>query len=248
MNYQRIYEAFIADRRSTEDLLPLLADYTEKHHVLPRALGGGDEPANLIRLTPEDHFFAHLLLAKIHGGEMWAPIAFMVGGSRKDYRPTQSRKRHGWAARRMAAEKRGPRAYQYDHTVYALVNAEGEVRHVRQSEMHTVLGLGRPLANLLVKDKISTAKGWSIVGHERKTLKGAKHHMHRSEVREFRHVNGEVFVGTQLEFSDQKKVRRPDVSRLVTGVYGATQGWYLAERGLPKSAHAKTKWQKHAQN
>ena len=74
MNYERIYKEFIADRRSKE---AGLTGYTEKHHILPRSLKGSDEPENLIRLTPGDHYFAHLLLAKIHGGNQWAAVALM---------------------------------------------------------------------------------------------------------------------------------------------------------------------------
>jgi len=244
MDYQKIYTAFIADRRTTEHLAEILG-YSEKHHIVPRSLGGDDTPGNLIRLTPEDHFFAHLLLAKIHGGELWAPIAFMVGGSRKDYRPTHSRKAHGWASRAMAKARGGENAPQFDHTVYSLLHQDGRKAKVLQSEMHTKLGLGRPLANLLVKRKVSIAKGWYLEGTEPKTSLGDKHHMHKSEVHEFLHLSGDSFTGTQFEFSNAKGVRRPDASRLVTGVYGTTQGWYMAARGLPKSAQSKAKWRKH---
>lgn len=245
MNYQKIYDAFIADRRAKEPITELVELYTEKHHIVPRSLGGDDTPCNLIRLTPEDHFFAHLLLAKIHGGELWAPIAFMVGGSRKDYRPTQSRKAHGWASRAMAKARKGANAYQFDRKVYTLVHQDGRRVDVLQSEMHTKLGLGRPLANLLAKGKISTAKGWHLDGTEPKSSAGARHHMYKPEVHKFLHISGDSFTGTQLEFSDAKGVRRPDASRLVTGAYGTTQGWYMASKGLPKSAQSKAKWQKH---
>lgn len=245
MNYQRIYAAFIADRRRTEDTSRLLDDYTEKHHVTPRHLGGDDSPENLIRLTPEDHFFAHLLLAKIHGGRMWAPIAFMVGGSRKDYRPTHSRKAHGWASRAMAKARRGRNAPQFDWVLHRVVNAAGKEKQVRQSEMIEALGLSKSLANMLIKGHVSVAKGWSIVGRERKTSVGDKHHMHRPDVREFRHVAGRVFVGTQFDFSEKCGVPRPAASNLVTGKAGTAKGWYLAERGTPTDARAKAKWQKY---
>lgn len=248
MNYSSIYAAFITNRRSAETALELSGQYSESHHVIPRALGGGDDAANLIRLSPEDHFFAHLLLAKIHGGEMWAPVAFMVGGSRKDYKPTVSRKAHGWASRAMAKAKRGAGAHQFDHTVYCVIDADGRTRDVKQSEMPEALGLSKSLANMLIKDRVRVARGWSIVGRDRANRSGSQHHMHRKEVREFRHVDGEVFVGTQFEFSEAKNLRRPDVSRLVTGVFGSTKGWYLAERGLPESALARAKWQNHVQN
>ena len=82
MNYERIYKEFIADRRSKE---AGLTGYTEKHHILPRSLKGSDEPENLIRLTAGDHYFAHLLLAKIHGGNQWAAL-WSVAGMHKERR------------------------------------------------------------------------------------------------------------------------------------------------------------------
>ena len=78
MNYQHIYNQFIADRRSKE---PGLKGYTERHHILPRSLGGSDEADNLIRLTASDHLFAHALLARIHGGKMWFALKQMCSDS-----------------------------------------------------------------------------------------------------------------------------------------------------------------------
>lgn len=75
MDYHRIYSEFIADRKSRD-----ARGYTETHHILPRSLGGGNEPKNLIRLTASDHFFAHLLLAQIHGGGMWHALHMMASG------------------------------------------------------------------------------------------------------------------------------------------------------------------------
>lgn len=39
---------------------------TERHHVLPRAMGGNEDPANLVDLTPKQHFIAHYLLWKAY--------------------------------------------------------------------------------------------------------------------------------------------------------------------------------------
>jgi hypothetical protein len=75
MDYKNIYTQFINDRRVKEKSL---TGYTEKHHILPRSLGGDNSPENLIRLTAEDHTHAHLLLAKIYGGRMWYPIKKLV--------------------------------------------------------------------------------------------------------------------------------------------------------------------------
>jgi hypothetical protein len=75
MNYQRIYNDFIADRRIKEQTL---TGYSEKHHILPRSLGGLDSAENLIRISADDHLMAHMLLAKIHGGIMWHALNSMA--------------------------------------------------------------------------------------------------------------------------------------------------------------------------
>lgn len=108
MNYQKIYTAFIADRRIIEDAAVLLSSYLEKHHIVPRSLGGDDTPGNLIRLTPEDHFFAHLLLAKIHGGKLWYALMAMChdrygkrsadAGYLRRQRKSYARAREGYSA------------------------------------------------------------------------------------------------------------------------------------------------------
>ena len=72
MDTERIYREFIAHRRS------LVVLDGERHHVLPRALGGGDEDSNLVLLSRGDHLFAHVLLARIHGGSMLHAVALML--------------------------------------------------------------------------------------------------------------------------------------------------------------------------
>ena len=40
----------------------------EKHHIVPRSLGGDNRESNLTRLTPREHFVAHLLLVRMTNG------------------------------------------------------------------------------------------------------------------------------------------------------------------------------------
>ena len=62
--YHRWYEQLIAHARQR----PPPDVYFEIHHIVPRALGGGDEPSNLIELTYREHFLAHWLLTKMLDG------------------------------------------------------------------------------------------------------------------------------------------------------------------------------------
>lgn len=72
MNYSKIYDDFIQSRTNRN-----INGYFEKHHILPRSMGGNDSSENIVKLTAREHFFAHLLLAKIYGGKMWAALSFM---------------------------------------------------------------------------------------------------------------------------------------------------------------------------
>jgi hypothetical protein len=64
MNYQRIYNALCKRGRDR-----ILVEYTEKHHVLPRCLGGSDSNDNLTKLTAKEHYLAHYLLTKMYPGD-----------------------------------------------------------------------------------------------------------------------------------------------------------------------------------
>jgi hypothetical protein len=44
--------------------------YSEKHHIIPKSMGGTDARSNLIALTPRQHFVAHWMLWKAYGGNM----------------------------------------------------------------------------------------------------------------------------------------------------------------------------------
>lgn len=64
--YAKWYFA-IVDRAKTR----VLDGYQEKHHILPRSLGGSDASDNVVSLTAREHFICHLLLTKItHGKDL----------------------------------------------------------------------------------------------------------------------------------------------------------------------------------
>ena len=42
--------------------------YTEKHHIVPRTLGGANNKSNIVVLTAREHFVCHLLLTKMLTG------------------------------------------------------------------------------------------------------------------------------------------------------------------------------------
>jgi hypothetical protein len=61
MNYQRIHDAIIDRARNRT-----LTGYTERHHVIPRCLGGTNDKENLVKLTAREHYIIHKLLVELY--------------------------------------------------------------------------------------------------------------------------------------------------------------------------------------
>ena len=80
MNYQRIYNQII-ERAQTRQL----EGYKEKHHILPRCIGGLDVKENLVELTAREHFLCHKLLIEIYPKEtkLWYALFLMAIGKQK---------------------------------------------------------------------------------------------------------------------------------------------------------------------
>jgi hypothetical protein len=84
MNYLKIYNQIIdrANQRTLEEDV-----YVEKHHIIPKCLGGTDNPSNIVKLTGREHFICHWLLVKIHPNNKKLIHAFwMMANCRKDNR------------------------------------------------------------------------------------------------------------------------------------------------------------------
>lgn len=78
MNYEKIYHNIINNRLNN----PVLNEYTECHHILPKSVGGTDDKSNLVNLLAREHFICHLLLTKMYkeGSSEWIKMikAFMM--------------------------------------------------------------------------------------------------------------------------------------------------------------------------
>jgi hypothetical protein len=81
MNYQRIYNQIIkrAQNRTLEG-------YKEKHHIVPKCMGGNNNKENLVELTAREHFLCHMLLCEIHptNGKLKQSIWLMSIGKQRN--------------------------------------------------------------------------------------------------------------------------------------------------------------------
>lgn len=82
MDYQRHYDSLVTKARAR--VKP--KGYIEKHHVIPRSMGGPDTEDNLVCLTAREHFVAHRLLLRIHkSNEMALALNMMSVGRGKTF-------------------------------------------------------------------------------------------------------------------------------------------------------------------
>ncbi len=53
-----------------------ISGYTERHHIIPKSLGGSNNKDNLVALTAREHFICHLLLTKMSSGKNKQKMCF----------------------------------------------------------------------------------------------------------------------------------------------------------------------------
>lgn len=85
MNYEKLYNSIIERSKSR----PNPSCYCEKHHIVPRSMGGSDCISNMAILTAREHFIAHWLLKKIYNNKQmiyaFHSMTKPVGNGKKRY-------------------------------------------------------------------------------------------------------------------------------------------------------------------
>ncbi len=94
-NYQQRYHKFIKSRPIR---MKVKFDGCETHHILPKKLGGSNDPSNTIVLTFKEHWIAHRMLIKCYTGRKKASLvsalfrmanhyntSFKITGKRYEY-------------------------------------------------------------------------------------------------------------------------------------------------------------------
>lgn len=72
MDYQRIYNNIVTTAKSRSNC----DGYYEKHHIIPRCMGGSDAQDNIVSLTFKEHFLCHRLLCRIYPDNIKLRSAF----------------------------------------------------------------------------------------------------------------------------------------------------------------------------
>lgn len=73
--YTRWYNNIVYNRKNN----PLdNSVYQEKHHIIPKSLGGSNKKENIVSLTAKEHFICHRLLVKMTDGKDKVKMSFAI--------------------------------------------------------------------------------------------------------------------------------------------------------------------------
>lgn len=231
MDYNRIYAEFIVNRGEREANLVASGDYYEKHHVIPRSLGGGDSTDNIIALTPSDHLHAHLLLAKSYGGTQWLSISYFIHDSKRvRFIPTKIQRRiYSIARSKMKSvyselPTYSPKTYTFKHY------KTGETFRGTKADLLRIKKVSKGSLEVLLRGACKSASGWYLpdrtspeeCGPEGRTLKRTDKTIHR-----FTHEKGHIFKGTKKDFMERTGCSRRAAERLIRGNLAFVMGYSL---------------------
>lgn len=98
--YTRWYYSIINNAQARTTL-----EYSEKHHIIPKSLGGNNDEENLVQLTAREHYVCHLLLTKMTYGMSKRKMLFalwrMVHGNKSQNRHVLNNRQYDYAKRKM---------------------------------------------------------------------------------------------------------------------------------------------------
>jgi hypothetical protein len=156
MNYQKIYEQLTAT--------DMIADYTEKHHIIPKCMGGTNHATNIVKLTPEAHYVAHQVLIKIYpNNHKLIKAAHMMSVGRA------TNKSYGWIrkefAKAVSVMHKGKPLSEEHKSKIAIANTG----KTHTSETRSKISKAKENMSIEYKSKLSVAKKGKPLSEEHKS-------------------------------------------------------------------------------
>jgi len=194
MNYQKIYNQIIERAQIRQ-----LEGYSEKHHIIPKCLGGNNKKENLVKLTAREHFLCHWLLFRIYQANQGLAYSFWIMSNRylKDKKQSSrsyqeakeafSKLRKGQKHSEMAKEKlrnnkergmkisislKGSKRTELTKNNQSLARlGKKESLETRQRKSKTLTGMKKSKEHVLNISKAKTGKGNHMFGVKGKNNK-----------------------------------------------------------------------------
>ena len=174
--YTQVYNNIIERAKSRT-----ISGYTEKHHIIPRSLGGSNNKDNIVALTAREHFIAHMCLARFTQGDdkrkMITAARFMAVAEN----PHQTRY---FNARLYEAAKQAYNKQQIGHPHYGPFVQSKESNEQRSNKMKA--HFAKHGTNFKGKTHTDEARAKM----RDKAVRGPKSEDHRAKIAEANRING----------------------------------------------------------
>ena len=167
----------------------ILNDYSERHHIVPKSLGGSNSRDNLVSLTAREHFICHWLLTKMTEGQhkmkMCMALVMMRASHKKHQRystPLTSKVyaqikekavegfragtnelvkegKHNW----QKLKRKGKDHLQFDHTIYDWYHAATKTRvSMTRYDLIRTYNLSDSRICEIIQGRAKSAKDWFL--------------------------------------------------------------------------------------
>lgn len=111
----------------------VLVGYKEKHHIIPKSLGGDDTLFNLVELTAKEHFVCHMLLVRMTTGlskkKMQLAMHKMCSFKPTQYRHKPTASQYEWIRKQCAEATSGENNPNYKTGLYCKKDAPRYPNH-----------------------------------------------------------------------------------------------------------------------
>jgi len=242
------YQALKLDKEVNFDLT------LERHHILPKALGGGDEGGNIVILPAQQHFKAHELLSKIHGGPMWYAFWWMCNTMRskgvdinaEEYQIARKEftsmlignqyakgyKHTPETRAKISLANKGSNNHNFGK--FGANNSVFGYKHTPENKAKISIankGLKRSPDTIAKIVKARTGKKHKPESIEvmRKNNAGTGNPRYDHVIYTFKHKDGRTFTGTRYDFKREFNLNQGNLCNVVNGKNKTIKGWYLVE-------------------
>ena len=216
----------IIDRAKSRDLSK--ETYIEKHHIIPKSLGGLNNKDNLVKLTAKEHRLAHILLPRmtinpLHTKSMWYALWMML----RTKNTNQQRKISKGSAFEVAKIKVAENSSQLHKG--KTVSKETREKLSKSCQGRPSPNKGRAMSENQ-KQKLSIAHKGKIIAPETvsKILDSRRHYRHSDETK--RKI-GQSQIGKVVVVSEETK------KKLSIAAKGRSNTWLKGKpahnRGIP---------------
>lgn len=167
--------------------------YTEKHHIIPRSLGGSDAADNIVVLTAREHLLCHLLLCKMTAGparyKMIRAYTLMSGQTKQTTRIYASLREEYALMQSQNMQGEGNSMYGRKHSKESIVKMKENRKYKNMGEDNPMYGRKhseetiQKIREARSKQDNTYLKGRKITWADKisKTLKGRKPTAERNE-------------------------------------------------------------------